>query len=136
MSLEHLHVDCEMKADDTEGAAEELTAILGFAPEHEQARQMLLDLGYDVPTAQYTALDAVDRMVGLVRSTDVNPERMEANLAMSKGVVVAEPLYILLALKGVGSAHELSRRLSLSAREHGVSVLEAFGSSDHEPDGL
>jgi adenylosuccinate lyase len=77
-----------------------------------------------VPEIFVGFLDAVDRMVGLVRSTDVNPERMEANLQLSKGVVVAEPLYILLALRGVGHAHEVSRTIALEARKTGRSVLE------------
>jgi adenylosuccinate lyase len=76
-----------------------------------------------VPEIFVGFLDAVDRMVGLVRSTDVNPERMEANLQLSKGVVVAEPLYILLALRGVGHAHEVSRTIALEARKTGRSVL-------------
>jgi adenylosuccinate lyase len=77
-----------------------------------------------VPEIFVGFLDAVDRMVGLVRSTDVNPERMEANLAHSKGVVVAEPLYILLALRGAGHAHEVSRKIALEARSSGRSVLD------------
>ena len=78
-----------------------------------------------VPEIFVGFLDALDRMTGLVRSTDVNADRMQANLAMSRGQFVAEPLYILLALKGVGHAHEVSRKLSIAARERGVSVLEA-----------
>jgi tetratricopeptide (TPR) repeat protein len=35
---------------DAASAAEELGAILSFAPEHEVARQMLIDLGYELPT--------------------------------------------------------------------------------------
>jgi adenylosuccinate lyase len=77
-----------------------------------------------VPEIFVGFLDALDRTTGLVRSTDVNAERMQANLAQSRGQFVAEPLYILLALKGVGHAHEVSRRLSIAAREKGVSVLE------------
>jgi adenylosuccinate lyase len=76
-----------------------------------------------VPEIFVGFLDAVDRMVGLVRSTDVNPERMAANLAYSKGIVVAEPLYIMLALRGVGHAHEVSRTISVEARRSGRSVL-------------
>jgi adenylosuccinate lyase len=76
-----------------------------------------------VPEIFVGFLDAVDRMVGLVRSTDVDPERMEANLRLTRGVVVAEPLYILLALRGVGHAHEVSRTIALEARKSGRSVL-------------
>jgi adenylosuccinate lyase len=76
-----------------------------------------------VPEIFVGFLDALDRMTGLVRSTDVNGERMQANLAMSRGLFVAEPLYILLGLKGVAHAHEVSRRVSMAARDSGRSVL-------------
>lgn len=78
-----------------------------------------------VPEIFVGFLDALDRTTGLVRSTDVNAERMAANLAQSRGQFVAEPLYILLALKGVGHAHEVARRLSIAAREKGTTVLDA-----------
>ncbi len=63
-----------LEADDAEGAAEELAAILGFLPEHQQARQMLLDLGYDVPTSQYTALDAVEQSFAEARELEPDPD--------------------------------------------------------------
>lgn len=77
-----------------------------------------------VPEIFVGFLDAVDRMVGLVQSTDVNPSRMVANLAYSKGMIVAEPLYIMLALRGVPHAHEVARTLSVAARASGRTVLE------------
>jgi tetratricopeptide (TPR) repeat protein len=45
---------------DTQTAAEELSTVLSFMPAHVAARQMLLDLGYELPTAQYSALDAAE----------------------------------------------------------------------------
>jgi tetratricopeptide (TPR) repeat protein len=45
---------------DAQTAAEELSTVLSFMPTHGAARQMLLDLGYELPTAQYSALDAAD----------------------------------------------------------------------------
>ncbi len=45
---------------DTEGAAAELAAVIGFMPQHQQARQMLADLGYELPTTQYAAIDAIE----------------------------------------------------------------------------
>jgi tetratricopeptide (TPR) repeat protein len=45
---------------DTQTAAEELSTVLSFMPTHVAARQMLLDLGYELPTAQYSALDAAE----------------------------------------------------------------------------
>lgn len=76
-----------------------------------------------VPEIFVGFLDALDRMVGLVRSTDVNAERMTANLSLSRGMFVAEPLYIMLSLRGVPHAHEVSRQLSIQARATGRSVL-------------
>ena len=68
-------------------------------------------------------LEAVDRCIGLVENTTVDAERMRANVQMSLGIVVAEPLYILLALHGVPHAHEVARRVALRARESGRTVL-------------
>ena len=69
-------------------------------------------------------LDALDRTVGLVRSTGVDAERMRAHLEVAGRVVVAEPLYVMLALRGVGHAHEVARQISLEARASGRTVLE------------
>jgi tetratricopeptide (TPR) repeat protein len=41
-------------------AAEELSTVLSFVPTHGAARQMLLDLGYELPTAEYSTLEAAD----------------------------------------------------------------------------
>ncbi|HEX9297759.1 MAG TPA: tetratricopeptide repeat protein [Polyangiaceae bacterium] len=49
---------------EAEAGAEELAAILGFAPDHPIARQMLLDLGYEIPTAQYPTLGSPDEVYG------------------------------------------------------------------------
>jgi tetratricopeptide (TPR) repeat protein len=46
--------------DDIATAAEELSTVLSFVPGHGAARQMLLDLGYELPTAEYSTLDAVE----------------------------------------------------------------------------
>jgi tetratricopeptide (TPR) repeat protein len=43
---------------DTQTAAEELSTVLSFVPNHPDARQMLLDLGYELPTAQYSVIEA------------------------------------------------------------------------------
>jgi tetratricopeptide (TPR) repeat protein len=45
---------------DISTAAEELSTVLSFVPAHGAARQMLLDLGYELPTAEYSTLEAAD----------------------------------------------------------------------------
>ena len=45
---------------DTQTAAEELSTVLSFMPSHGAARQMLLDLGYELPTAQYSTLEVAE----------------------------------------------------------------------------
>jgi adenylosuccinate lyase len=81
-----------------------------------------------VPEIFVGFLDALDRTVGLVRSTGVNAERMRAHLDVARRMVVAEPLYIMLALRGVDHAHEIARKISLEARGSGRSVLEIAAS--------
>ena len=49
---------------------------------------------------------------------------MKANLGMSKGGVIAEALYVLLAKHGHPDAHEAVRRLTLEAERSGRSPLE------------
>jgi tetratricopeptide (TPR) repeat protein len=45
---------------DTQTAAEELSTVLSFVPGHGAARQMLLDLGYELPTSEYSTLEAAE----------------------------------------------------------------------------
>jgi adenylosuccinate lyase len=69
-------------------------------------------------------LEAADRTILLMENTTVDAERMRANLERSLGIVVAEPLYILLGLAGTPHAHEVARRIALRARERGRTVQE------------
>ena len=46
--------------DETVTAAEELSTVLSFLPTHGAARQMLLDLGYELPTSEYSTLEAAE----------------------------------------------------------------------------
>jgi tetratricopeptide (TPR) repeat protein len=46
--------------DDVATAAEELSTVLSFVPSHTAARQMLLDLGYELPTSEYSTIEAVE----------------------------------------------------------------------------
>lgn len=58
----------------------------------------------------------------------IYPERIEANLGMTKGLNMAEAVMLALAEKGMGrqEAHELLRRLSLEASNRGMGLREAL----------
>jgi adenylosuccinate lyase len=64
------------------------------------------------------------RMASTLEGVRVDRDRLKANLAMSRGAIVAEPLYVLLAKHGHPDAHEAVRRLTLDADRGSRSVLE------------
>ena len=67
---------------------------------------------------------AAGRMAGSLEGIRVDRDRLKANLAMSRGAIVTEPLYVLLAKYGHPDAHEAVRRLRLEAERGSRSVLE------------
>jgi adenylosuccinate lyase len=67
---------------------------------------------------------AAGRLALSLENMRVDHERLKANLAMSRGAIVAEPLYVLLAKYGHPDAHEAVRKLTLEAERVGRSVLE------------
>lgn len=61
-------------------------------------------------------------------------ERMRANLALTEGMVTAEPAYILLAAYGHPDAHEAVRRITLEAERTGRPLGEVlFASAELRP---
>lgn len=59
-----------------------------------------------------------------MRKLVVDRANLERNLAMQKGMVLAEPLYIILAALGHPDAHEKVRMLTLKARAEKRSLEE------------
>ncbi len=59
--------------------------------------------------------EITDRLTGICRKLVVDRERMARNLQMQSEMIIAEPLYILLASLGHPDAHEAVRRLTLAA---------------------
>jgi adenylosuccinate lyase len=54
----------------------------------------------------------------------VNHEAMRDNLSSNKEQIIAEPLYILLALQGCPNAYERVRKLAREARERNKAIME------------
>ncbi|MEK6948993.1 MAG: adenylosuccinate lyase, partial [Nanoarchaeota archaeon] len=58
----------------------------------------------------------VSRLDKTMKSLQVDKENLRKNFDMNKGLIVAEPLYILLAAYGHPDAHEITRQLTLKAQ--------------------
>jgi adenylosuccinate lyase len=69
------------------------------------------------------------RLTRTMKKLRVDRENLERNLAMQKGLVVAEPLYILLAAMGHPDAHETVRLLTLKAQKE-KTPLEIIAKAD------
>jgi len=100
-----------------------LTTYLDQISEHQRdltnsASQRFL--GEIVAATAYAA----SRLAGSLEGIRVDRDRLKTNLAMSRGAIVAEPLYVLLAKYGHPDAHEAVRRLTLEAERGSRSVLE------------
>src|SRR2546428_6168400 len=54
----------------------------------------------------------------------VDEQAMSRNLGSSKEQIIAEPLYVLLALQGCPNAYERVRKLAGEAREQHKSIME------------
>ena len=78
---------------------------------------------------------AVDRMTKTMQKLAVDKEIMEKNFAMSKDFIIAEPLYVLLAVHGVAEAHEKVRQLTMKAIAEKKTLL-AVAKSDAVISGL
>jgi adenylosuccinate lyase len=67
---------------------------------------------------------AATRLGASIDGIHIDRDRMKANVGLSKGGIIAEALYVLLAKHGHPDAHEAVRRLTLEAEQSGRPVLE------------
>ncbi|MGH8511234.1 MAG: lyase family protein [Gammaproteobacteria bacterium] len=73
----------------------------------------------------FVALDyCTVRLNRAMSALRINKEAMRNNLEVSKEHIVAEPLYILLALQGYGEAYERVRAIARKAREEGKRLID------------
>ncbi|GAB6137184.1 lyase family protein [Halanaerobaculum tunisiense] len=77
-----------------------------------------------IPEIIVGLLSAVNRLIRVGNKLVVDRENMTQNFAQNKELVVAEPLYILLASYGHPDAHEAVRKLTLEAEESDVALRE------------
>jgi adenylosuccinate lyase len=81
--------------------------------------------------ADYTAgfCLAVSRMASVIQGLGADRERLLRNLRGETGIpggVLAEPAYILLAETGVSDAHEVIRKITLTAEKEHISFAAAL----------
>jgi adenylosuccinate lyase len=67
---------------------------------------------------------AATRLGASIDGMHIDRDRMKANVGLSKGGIIAEALYVLLAKHGHADAHEAVRRLTVEAERSGRSPLE------------
>ena len=68
--------------------------------------------------------ESLTRLHGLMSRLVVDKEAMQKNFEATSKMVVAEPLYLLLAFYGHPDAHEAVRKTTLKAQETGKGVFE------------
>jgi len=67
---------------------------------------------------------AVHRLTPALQGLGVNEEAMRENMERSKGEIVAEPLYVMLACQGHPDAYDYSRSLVKRSRAEGRPILD------------
>jgi adenylosuccinate lyase len=63
------------------------------------------------------AVSSANRLSRTIRKLSVDQTSLERNLAMTQGLIIAEPLYLILAAMGHPDAHEKVRLLTLQAQK-------------------
>lgn len=67
---------------------------------------------------------AVERMKGGLKKIKVHTDKMMANFETTKDKIVAEPLYIILALNGYPDAYDITMRLSREAQAENSRIMD------------
>jgi adenylosuccinate lyase len=86
--------------------------------------------GRFIPEVIVGLLASVNRLIRTCKKLVVDRENMQENFDQSKEMIVAEPLYILLASYGHPDAHEVVRRLTIEAQESGQTLRELIQKSE------
>lgn len=90
--------------------------------------------GRFLPEIIVAVVSTARRLARVMGKLVTDPERMRANLAMTQGLIAAEPAYILLAALGHPDAHERLRTLTLEAQATGRPLGELlFAADDLKP---
>ncbi|TDX51819.1 adenylosuccinate lyase [Orenia marismortui] len=83
-----------------------------------------------IPEIIVGLLSSANRLIRVCSKLVVDHKNIEKNFDMNKEMIVAEPLYILLASYGHPDAHEAVRRLTLEAQENNSTLRELIKDKD------
>jgi adenylosuccinate lyase len=73
---------------------------------------------------------AVERLAKQFRTLVVDTENLKKNLQLTEGMFLAEPLYILLSVKGKKNAHELVKEITLQSQKEKRSIFRILAEQD------
>jgi len=77
-----------------------------------------------IPEIMLAIVLSADRLNKIMKKLTVDKANMQNNFNKAKGMIIAEPLYILLASHGHPDAHEHVRKLTLEAQKTGKPLHE------------
>jgi adenylosuccinate lyase len=107
-----------------------ITAYLNIISEHQRDLTDSAANRYLLAEFLNTFLYCVNRATSLLERMEVDVVRMHENINSNNSFWLAEPAYILLALQGVGNAHELVRTIAQKARSKKQSFKDALQESE------
>jgi len=107
-----------------------VTAFLDQVSEHQRDLTNSASSRTYAETIAYT-VSAAKRLTRTMEKLSVDKGNLEKNLSLSRGLIAAEPLYILLASLGHPDAHEKVRTLTLLTQKEGK-ALEEIALNDSE----
>lgn len=100
-----------------------LTLLMDQISEHQ--RDLTNSASQRFTPELFTALDyCVVRMERALGTLHVRADKMRRNLEDGRDNIMAEPLYVILALRGVPRAYDRVRELATRARESQVSLMD------------
>ncbi len=83
-----------------------------------------------IPEIIIGLLLSVNRLIRVSEKMMVDRENLKKNFEQSKDMIIAEPLYILLASYGHPDAHEAVRKLTLDSEKTGMSLEKLIKKDD------
>jgi adenylosuccinate lyase len=100
-----------------------MTVLMDQISEHQ--RDLTNSASNRYLTELFAAVDyAIYRTMKIVQVLEVDADHMKQNLNLTGDSIIAEPLYIILALHGCPDAYEWSKKLVTQSRKTGKKILD------------
>jgi adenylosuccinate lyase len=107
-----------------------ITVFLDEISEHQ--RDLTNSASSRFLTELFVAFDhCINWVESALSKIQINEENIRKHVEESKGEIVAEPLYILLAIHGHPDAYEYARRLAAKARKNGQKLFDIIWTDEN-----